>query len=78
MTLLSAIYRTTKERLTVTASSTDPAAVLFLVVPGSSAVQLTPLNGVLTATIVGGTVPASVTITSSLGGTTTGPLTRLR
>jgi hypothetical protein len=78
VTILSALYRAGKERLSVTASSTDPTALLFLVIPGSSPVQLTPLNGVLTATLVGVAQPASVTITSSLGGTATGPLTRVR
>ena len=75
VSILSATYRVSKQRLTVTASSTNPSAVLFLVIPGRSGVQMSLLNGVLTATLVGVTQPASVTVTSSLGGTATGPLT---
>jgi hypothetical protein len=52
--------------------------VLFLANPGSPGVQLTLVNGVLTATLVGVPQPSSVTVTSSLGGTATGPLTLLR
>jgi hypothetical protein len=77
--ILTAVYRVAKQRLTVTAFSSVPSAVLTLQgFGGPGGVQLTPVNGVLTADVVGVPAPTSVTVTSSLGGSATSPLTQVR
>jgi hypothetical protein len=93
--VLSAVYRQAKQRLTVTASSSEPKAVLYLWDPSlpppasptacavsplpASCIQMSLVAGLLTADLVGiGTPPADVMVLSSLGGTATATLTRLR
>jgi hypothetical protein len=80
-------YRISKQRLTVTATSSNPNAVLTLqpyistggvTVPGG---QLTLQAGVLTIIEVGVPQPAagnSITVTSNLGGSARSGITRLR
>jgi hypothetical protein len=90
--VLSAVYRTSKQRLTVTASSSLPSTTLFLVDPQQAApasgcgvtptpaacIPLTLQAGVLTAILVGVPEPTNVTVVSNLGGSATSPITRLR
>jgi hypothetical protein len=85
------VYRTGKQRLTVTANTTAPAGsnvtLSFHVatpLPNGTTVQMTDLGGVpntFTGTLVGTPNPdptGGVTVTSSLGGTATSKVTTLR
>jgi hypothetical protein len=80
VTVLSAVYRAGKQRLTVTAASNALDAILTLdsIAPGVAPQQFTLVGGVLTVDLIGVAQPSSVTVTSSLGGTATGFLTRIR
>ncbi|BDG01922.1 PKD domain-containing protein [Anaeromyxobacter oryzae] len=77
-------YRTQKQRLTVNASDltvTDGSATLYLqpLTAGGVPLQLQNLGGGLyTIQLVGVPQPTTVTVTSSLGGTATSGITRLR
>ncbi len=76
-------YRTSKARLTVTATSsvTDGTPVLKLMgygVNGSGVVMDFIGGGTYTTVIVGVPQPATVTVNSSLGGTQTAPIQRVR
>ena len=88
--IATAEYRIGKQRLTVTASSSVPAAQLFLVDPSLAApptscsstttgcIPLTIQAGVPTVILVGVAQPATVTVISNLGGSATSPITRVR
>jgi hypothetical protein len=79
VTITKAEYRISKQRLTVTATSSNPAASLFLKNPaGGADIPMTIVAGIPTAQLVGIPQPASVTVVSSLGGSATSPITRLR
>ncbi|HET9555391.1 MAG TPA: hypothetical protein VFP50_20670 [Anaeromyxobacteraceae bacterium] len=91
VTITSVVYRTGAQRLTVTATSSAPAnsgVTMSLHIgtpaPAGTTVQMTSLGGTpltFTATLTGTPNPdptGGVTVTSSLGGTATSLVTRLR
>ncbi|MFL5301210.1 MAG: PKD domain-containing protein [Anaeromyxobacteraceae bacterium] len=80
ITILSAVYRVGKARLTVTARSTAPGAVLSIKDQPTlgTNTELSLLAGILTVDLVGVTEPFDVTVVSNLGGSATAPLTRIR
>jgi hypothetical protein len=80
VTILSAVYRVGKSRLTVTAGSTSPGAVLSIKDQPRLGVdtELALLAGVLTVDLVGVAEPFDVTVVSNLGGSATAGLTRIR
>jgi hypothetical protein len=80
VTIGAAVYRVAKQRLTVTATSSVPTALLFLKDPsGGPDVPMPPITGGLTTVdLVGVPEPASVTVVSNLGGSAVGSITRLR
>jgi hypothetical protein len=89
--ITAVVYRTSRQRLTVTANTTAPAGSsvtlsFHVATPfaGGTTVQMTSLGGVpntFTGTLVGTPNPdatGGVTVTSSLGGTATSRVTTLR
>jgi len=72
-------YRIGQQRLVVNAGSNAAGALLTLSVANGATIPMSSLGGGLfTTTIVGAAQPSSVTVTSSLGGTATSGITRLR
>jgi len=75
-------YRISRQRLTVNAFSSDPTFGAILTLNGFGGPDGTPMtsigDGNYTATIVGVAQPSIVTVTSSLGGSATSTVTRLR
>ncbi len=76
-------YRTVKQRLTVTATSsvTDGGPILTLMGfgPNGTGIQMPFLGGgVYTVILTGVAQPGTVTVNSSLGGSGTSPVTRIR
>jgi hypothetical protein len=79
VSIVSAVYRAGKQRLTVTATSSYPSAKLFLKDPaGGPDVQMFPGVGGLVVDLVGVPPPLSATVVSSVGGSATSAITRLR
>jgi hypothetical protein len=79
VTITSAVYRVSRERIDVTAISSTPGAQLFLKDPaGGADVPMPLVAGIPTASILGVAEPVSVTVVSSLGGQATSILTRTR
>ncbi|HET9599417.1 MAG TPA: PKD domain-containing protein [Anaeromyxobacteraceae bacterium] len=91
ITIASAVYRTSQQRLTVTATSSAAGAALYLADPSqpkpascavnplpAACILMTPVAGVPTAQLVGVVVPNNVTVMSSLGGTATSSITKLK
>ena len=74
VTILSATYRISKQRLVVTAASNAPGAQLRLKgLNGGPDVPLTLVNGALSVTLTGVGDPGFVTVLSNLGGSATAP-----
>jgi hypothetical protein len=92
ITIASAVYRTFQQRLTVTARSSVAGASLYLVDPSRpkpascalsplpvACILMTPgVGGVRTGKLIGVVMPNDVTVMSSLGGTATSFITKLR
>lgn len=76
VTILTAVYRTSRQRLQVTARSNSSTAQLTLQgVNGGPDVPLTPVNGVPTATLTGVPNPGTVRVFSNQGGSATASTT---
>jgi hypothetical protein len=91
ITITAAEYRTGKQRLTVSATSSLATAQLYLLDPTqpapascavtplpSACIPMTIQAGIPTAVLVGVAQPASVTVVSNLGGKATSPLLKVR
>ncbi|HEX7623242.1 MAG TPA: PKD domain-containing protein, partial [Anaeromyxobacteraceae bacterium] len=80
VTILTVVYRVSKQRLDVTATSSNPNAILTLKGFNGGPDQLFQpgAGGVPTVILIGVGEPLSVTVVSNLGGTATSPVTRVR
>ncbi|HEX7487745.1 MAG TPA: PKD domain-containing protein, partial [Anaeromyxobacteraceae bacterium] len=80
VTILTVVYRVSKQRLDVTATSSNPNAILTLKGFNGGPDQLFQpgAGGVPTVILIGVGEPLSVTVVSNLGGSNTSPVTRVR
>lgn len=84
LTITSAVYLRRRQRLTVTATSSVVTGGSSLTLSSATGATIAPSvmtdlgGGRFTLTLNGVGQPSTITITSSLGGSVTGPLTRVR